>query len=163
MTFLCDSILFLLRGMSWQFLLAFSVIDNCFDFKAFGFYFTFSSPFFFFLFFFACWMSKYLIFQVCFAFMPFSSCVCLIAFSWMCTVSYVSNTFSSEGCLCFCQRTVICLLHLRMPVFTRLQVCVITFQSEHGMIHSRWLPSFGASWRKLKLRVVDKIEKGGKN
>lgn len=67
--------------------------------------------------------------------------VCMLHSSWMCTFSYVSNMLSSKGTSLFLPATAICLLHLRMPVFTWLPVCVVTFDSEHGMIHNRWLPS----------------------
>lgn len=114
----------------------------------------------------ACWMSKYSIF------FPFA---CVLAFVYVSQprpgwyrFSHASKTFNSQGYLCFYQqlRFVSC-HHVRSPVFTWLQVCVVTFDSEYGMIHSRWLPPSKYflqydSWRKLKLRMVDELEKGGK-
>jgi len=109
------------------------------------------------------WFSQFVL--VTFFFF-FSLCVCFIAFSWMCAFSYASNTLSSRECLCFCQRQpFVCCHHLRVPVFTWLQKSVLLhlIQSMVWFIADDCLlPEEYDSRRKLKLRTVDKREKGRK-
>lgn len=86
-------------------------------------------------------------------------CVCFTALSCMVTFSYASNMFSSLRCRCFCQRLwFVCLcLHGCKSVLLRLIRSIVWFTAD-GCLP----PVECDSWRKLKLRIVDKIEKGGK-
>lgn len=119
--------------------------------------------------FFRCQMSKHLknIWFSLFVLLP-----CLLACVYALWLSpawlhfHMRQTCLAHSDLCFCQQLwFVCCHHLRMCVFTWLQVCVVTFDSEHRMIHSRWLPPSRGVWQPKKVKTENgrQDRKGRKN
>lgn len=67
--------------------------------------------------------------------------------------SSLLNTFCNEGMCLFPSVASIFVQHLCTCVFTWLQMSAVAFAWEHGVIHSRWLPSSKARWQLKKVRA----------